>query len=279
MKKIIIAYIPVIHDGYMRFLRAFSGSENILYVLGDDLFQEFCRREIRAMHPIAAKNLIASLGFFGDVRVLERRGLEAGIPRCDEIIFPDEYVSRCVAENYFKEFPVSFHTVFLRWDEGSVKKVMPAKFDRKSCSAADISFMDIAHKEGAKSSDWWRHVGAVLVKDGEILLCPSHNQHVPSDHTPYIDGDPRDVIEAGKDSHMGTAIHAEQWLIAKAACRGIPLEGVDIYSTVFPCPMCVRSIAVSGIKRCFFSEGHTSLDGETILKSAGVELIFVQSPS
>jgi dCMP deaminase len=152
---------------------------------------------------------------------------------------------------------------------------MPPRYDRCSDSSSDLAFMAIARTGANESSDWWRQVGAILVKNGEILF-QSHNRHFPSDHTPYINGDPRDVIEAGKDSHIATAVHAEQGIIAEAAANGISTKGADIYVSVFPCPMCARLIALSGIKRCFFSFGHASLDGEEIMKSAGVELIWVK---
>ncbi len=135
--------------------------------------------------------------------------------------------------------------------------------------------MGLARTESTKTSDWWRAVGGVLVKDRDVTLA-EHNHHVPSDHTPYANGDPRDVVEAGTDSHIATAMHAEQSIIVAAARRGIALEGASLYLTVFPCPVCAKLVAYSGIKKVYFGSGHASLDGETILKANDVELFRVK---
>lgn len=132
-----------------------------------------------------------------------------------------------------------------------------------------------AGAEAEKSSDWWRHVGAVVVKNGKVLL-EAHNQHVPTDNAPYINGDPRDVIEAGKLGFISTAIHAEQLIVTEAARKGISLNGASIYMNVFPCLICAKLIAYAGIKKCFFRTGNAYLNVEDAMKKLGVEIIRVK---
>jgi dCMP deaminase len=74
---------------------------------------------------------------------------------------------------------------------------------------------------------------------------------------------------------LSTAIHAEAAVVASAAAAGIPLAGADLYTTTFPCPACARLIAEAGFARCFFAGGYSVLDGEQVLRAAGVALIRV----
>ena len=134
--------------------------------------------------------------------------------------------------------------------------------------------MAIAKAEGEKSSDWWRQVGALVVKDGRIIT--THNQHLPHEYSPYMHGDPRDVIKAGTESHLTNALHAEQALVSIAARDGISLRGASLYVSLFPCPMCANTIAMSGIAKCYFADGHASLSGAEVMKRYGVQLIHVQ---
>ncbi len=279
MTQNIVAYIPVLHRGYYDFLTRYP-EINFIYILGEELIGKYYpRKEIRALSSNQIADAIASWRILSPDRILVAN-LDTMIKlksNSTAIIMPDENICRQLYGEYFQGCPVEFSPVFLRWDENAVKRTMPPKCDRQSDDPEDLSFLKIAQSDARKSSDWWRRVGAVLVKDGKVLL-QGHNRHLPSDLTPYVDGDPRDVIKAGEDSHIATAVHAEQGIIAEAAANGISTNGADIYVSVFPCPMCARLIALSGIKRCFFASGHASLDGERILKSFGVEIIWVKSP-
>jgi len=134
--------------------------------------------------------------------------------------------------------------------------------------------MKHAGEEANKSSDIWRHVGAAIVSKGEIIRM--FNQHLPSPHTPYVNGDPRNNFHKGDHIEMSSAIHAEAAMISEAARTGTKLEGADMYVTTFPCPPCAKLIARSGIKNLYYGEGYGVLDGEEVLKAAGVKIIFVE---
>ena len=78
-------------------------------------------------------------------------------------------------------------------------------------------------------------------------------------------------------SDLSTALHAEAAIIAAAARRGVSLAGADLYVTTFPCPACARLIAEAGLRRCFFAGPYSVLDGEGVLRAAGVEVIWVDT--
>ena len=72
---------------------------------------------------------------------------------------------------------------------------------------------------------------------------------------------------------LSTALHAEAGLIVEAAKKGISLEGATLYVTTFPCPNCAKLVAASGIKKLIYQDGYSVLDGEELLRSAGLIIV------
>ena len=119
-------------------------------------------------------------------------------------------------------------------------------------------------------------MGAIAWR-GERILGAAWNHHCPTEYAPYTDGDPRDGFSRGVRADLSTAIHAEASVVATAARDGVPLDGADLYVTTFPCPACARLIAESGFRRCYFSGAYSVLDGDALLRAAGVELLWVDA--
>lgn len=216
--------------------------------------------------------MIEALGIFKEIEILGAPSTK--MFSASQIITASENISRQVVTKYFPQVEVVYDSVFLRYDEANVKSLKPVVYDRLSDDPFDREMMALAFNEADKSSDWWRHVGSVLVKNRKPVLV-AHNQHVPSEHMPYVVGDPRDFIEAGTLSHFSSALHSEQMIFLEILSKGMSTTGTDLYTSVFSCPACSKVIAYSGIKRFFFGSGHASLDGQQVLKSNGVELIYV----
>lgn len=271
--SVVVLYVPVLHEGYLKFFQKHK-KENYLYIFGRDLVKELVpfSGEIRAVGPEVMAGLISSLGLFKKVSILNKDDIKD--IREKSIISADEQISRSFFEKYLPKVKIKYDKVFLRWDETSIKSANMPKIDAVSSNDFDRRMVRRASDEAEKSSDWWRHVGAVVVKNGKIIL-EAHNHHLPSELTPYVDGDPRDFIEAGKFGDLSTAIHAEQSIISQAAREGISLAGADIYMNVFPCLICAKLIVNAGIKRCFFVTGNAYLDVEKVFKVGGTKIIKV----
>jgi len=270
--KAIVAYIPVLHDGYRRFLEKHHQAD-VCFIFGSKLIDEFdyLHKEIRALDPDLMCSAIRSLGILQRVEVLD----STYTIKADTIFMPDEDVSRRYAEDRLGDRSVVFDPVFLRWDRQNTqkkKKVGPDMVITKD------QFMNLAFKEAMKSSDWWRQVGAVLVKDGQVVG-QKFNQHLPSLHQPYADGDPRNASKKGQDLDKFTSIHAEAALIAEAARTGVSIQDSEIYVTDFPCPVCAKQIAMSGIKKLYFTRGYDALDGQRVLHHAGIDMIKIETAS
>ena len=130
-------------------------------------------------------------------------------------------------------------------------------------------------EEADKSADWYRQVGAALVKDGEVIYV-THNEHMPEEQQPNIEGDARTLFKRGIRIEYSTAAHAEVVAIGAAAKHGIVTDGAELYMTDFPCPYCARLIAKAGIKKVYFMRGYAVLEGDEFLKGENVEVVRVQ---
>lgn len=280
-REVLIAYVPVLHEGYRKLLVAHSGAE--VFVFGSEVIGKFdyLKKEIRALEPELIVEAIKSWGIVKKVSVLTVDGLsklqkEVKAGKC-LIIMPDEDVCHALAEEYFNGERVVFENIFLRWDRHNSfigksveanQEISEKEFDKKMSK--------LAGEEAQKSSDWWRRIGAVLVKDDKVVLV-NHNRHTPSEHMPYAVGDPRNGFNKGVAVELSTSIHSEAAIIAEAAAKGISLEGASLYVSIFPCPPCAKLIAYSGIKNLYYAGGYGVLDGENVLKARGVKIIFVKS--
>jgi dCMP deaminase len=246
--------------------------------LGSSFAEEFpvLRKEIRALTPGTAAEYLRRR--HPAVRVVERSEL-AGAVTASTLVVPDEEIMRALVATHGLDAgrTVTFERTFLRWDREWSRAQRPPDYD--GTVATDELTRALALSAAAQaelSSDWWRQVGALAVRDGEVLDA-AHNEHRPTEYSPYVNGDPRNDFSRGVHIELSTAIHAEALLVARAARDGRSLHGADLYVSTFPCPGCARLVAEAGFRRCFFAGPYAMLDGDTVLRAAGVELIWVDA--
>lgn len=276
-QKIIIAYVPVLHEGYRRF---FENHKDVdcLYIFGPEITAKFdyLRKEIRALDPELMLKAIEALKIFKAVAILTEDKLKLLQRGREKIVMPREDVTISLAETHFGGRQIIFDNIFLRWEKHLVSAPRPVEPDIKiSTQQFDRQMIAATKTEGDKSSCWWRRVGAMALKNGQVILI-AHNQHVPSDHTPYVDGDPRNCFKQGIGVEFSTSFHAEARLITEAAKQGISLKDCELYCSDFPCPPCAKMVAYSGIKKLYYSRGYGALNGQEVLKSQEVEIIWVE---
>jgi dCMP deaminase len=284
MKKIAL-YIPVLHEGYRLFLEENSEAEE-LYVFDRQLLKQLpefeeLKKDIRGLDSDLIAKMIESLGF--DFKITTIKNIEEWnsfkeLIKKDEqswILSNDDF-GHYLVEKVLADQAFEFSPIFLRWDKNLIlteKDPEPTEIISRQDFEKEV--MKNAFSESNRSSDWWRQVGVVIIKDGEVLIV-SHNRHLPSENTLYINGEPRIYAHAGKMIEITSSIHAEALAIARAARQGIALDGADLYVTTFPCPVCAKQIAMSGIKRLFYATGYAVLDGKEVMAAAGIEIIEVQ---
>ncbi|MFH1170477.1 MAG: deaminase [Candidatus Vogelbacteria bacterium] len=275
MTKAIVAYVPVLHEGYRSFF-AKHPEVKTLYLLGNTVIERFrpLVKDIRRLDPVLMKKVIEALGVFKKIEIVENDGL--GDIEETTLVMPDEDVSRDVVPEFFKDKKIIFDTIFLRWHRNNAVAEQSVLADQEISQAEfDKKMIDLAAREGAKSADWYRQVGGVVVRENKIILV-GHNHHVPDEDLSNQQGDPRANFKQGIKIELSTSLHSEAGLIALAAKQGLSLEGAHLYITDFPCPPCAKLVAYSGIKKLYYHKGYGVLDGVSILKDQGVKIIWVK---
>lgn len=285
MKKrtVVVAYIPVLHKGYFDFLNTCVEAKE-LYVIGPEFATDFAdldyisrKDAIRALPAdLIADAVSISQSMITSCRVLNHESANRLQSEDVRIILLDEDITRAVAQKYFLNNEKELRNAFVRWHRDNVLEQNAVAVHRSiPVSDFDREMMSRAFEEASKSADWWRQVGGVLVQDGAPVLI-AHNHHVPDEQMPYSLGDPRSIFKRGIHLELSTAEHAESVLVGEAASRGISTREAWLYVTTFPCPPCAKLVSRAGISRCYFSEGYSVLDGEEIMKSRKMELVYVE---
>lgn len=277
MRRAVIAYIPVLHQGYKTFFEHNADNAE-LYILGDDMIAEFThlRKEIRQLDPADVKAAVEKWDIFTAVHILDKAMLADIATSGRKVVLPQEDIMLQLQETYLPNAPVTFDSIFLRWDRHNTVQENPVNPNISvSKEQFDQEMIVLADEEATKSSDWWRQVGCVVLQNGDVIVT-THNSHTPSPHSPYAHGDPRNNFSKGVHLELGTSIHAEAAAIATAAKHGFCLKGATVYVSTFPCPPCAKLIAHSGIKKVYYRVGYGVLDAETILIDHGVEIVRVE---
>lgn len=287
-KAMLFAYIPVLHRGYQEFFAKYEGAE--LYLLDraelmtfEEL--EYLKKDIRVLDIELASKAIKSWQIFNSVKPIKLDEIDQIIyaDQADDksrnsvqFIFTGDDIGHFIADKFFASVEAkTFEPIFLRWDKNlmSQPEQVPTGVS-VSKTELESKYMRQAFIQAGYSSDWWRHVGSVLVR-GEDVLLASHNQHLPTEDQQYKNGDPRTAFNSGVGGEFSSSIHAEAALLAQAARQGLAVEGATLYATTFPCPVCAKQIAAAGIKKLYYAKGYAVLDGLEIMQTAGVEVVKV----
>jgi len=274
--EVVVAYIPVLHEGYWRFLDAHARGKE-LHLIGRELHEDYrpLAKDVRALDPALAAAALAGWDVAWSVAVLDRAGAAALAERGPSIVLPAEDVSYQVVQEHFPRCEVRYDAIFLRWDKSkSVQLLRPAPARVVSPEEAIADLVDAANAEADRSVDWWRRVGAAI-RFADGTLASTHNVANPHPLSPYAVGDPRASFYQGVNLEISTATHAEARLIAAAARDGRSTEGATMYVTDFPCPPCAKLIAGAGVARVYYRDGYAVLDGQHVLDAAGVEVVQV----
>lgn len=268
-KPALILYLPVIHKAYIDFLNETKAEVDKVYLIDTEFVHTLYKYEpaINALNIKDAQDILKLFGF-NNIKTFDAQTIN--IIQENKLIMIEDDVSRSLAEKYLGNAEIIWKKVFLRWDRSKVLSENKINSEHSS-DPAKVGFMLDAYQEAEKSSDWWRQVGAVVTKDNKIVL-KGYNRGMPDDHTPYQVGALRDYMEVGERPELASTIHSEQMVITEAAKLGISLKDLDMYVTHFPCAVCAKLIAASGIKNLYYGEGSSNADGETVLKSAKVTI-------
>lgn len=273
----LIAYVPVLHEGYRRLFAKYPDA-TLCLVGPEQVMAEFPRlgRDRRQLPTEDMRCAILGLRICKDVCVLDDALLAHINSEAASVVMPIDELSTMLSVR-LPACVITYENVFLRWDRTVTLQELEVKPDSVvSMAQTDRTFMEMALATAKQSGDWWRQVGVVVVRDGEVLFT-GYNKHQISEHIVYMEGNPRDNFDAGEQAEISPTIHGEAVVVASAARTGVSLLGTSMYVSTFPCTNCARLLGEAGVKKLFYQVGCTRLDAEGVLRDYGVEIIRVAS--
>ncbi|MDY3868554.1 MAG: cytidine/deoxycytidylate deaminase family protein [Pyramidobacter sp.] len=132
-------------------------------------------------------------------------------------------------------------------------------------------FMTLAAVAATRSTCLRRQVGAVIVRDAQII---SSGYNGAPKNVPHcaVTGCLREQlrIPSGERHEMCRGSHAELNAIAQAASLGVPTAGAVLYCTHAPCSFCTKAIINAGIRRVVYIHGYPDELAETLRREAGL---------
>jgi dCMP deaminase len=135
----------------------------------------------------------------------------------------------------------------------SIKEVILLREEKQN--KLDNVFMNIAKETSTLSHCVRFKVGAVLVRDGNIISFG-------------YNGTPSGMNNSCEENDVTLphVIHAEVNCILKAAKHGHSVDNSTLYLTLSPCLDCSKLILQSGVKRVVYLTPYRNLDGVNFLK-------------
>lgn len=141
-------------------------------------------------------------------------------------------------------------------------------------------YMNIAVQVSLRSTCIRRKVGALIVKENEILgtgyngspkglpnCCDNPDRCYRTKHN----------IPSGEKLELCYAQHAEINALFSAIKAGKDLIDASVYVTTFPCSNCAKALIQSGIKEIYYLDNYTNEFTLKMLDEAGIEVIEMNS--
>ena len=135
----------------------------------------------------------------------------------------------------------------------------------------DQYFMDITRLVATRATCLRRQVGAILVKERNILATgyngvPSGITHCDAEGCLRV----RLNVPSGERHELCRGLHAEQNAIIQAARHGININGATLYCTTMPCIICTKMIINAGIGKVVYAEGYTDDLAREMIREAAI---------
>jgi len=146
--------------------------------------------------------------------------------------------------------------------------------------STDEYFLKIAAVVAERSTCLRHHVGAVMVRDKQILSTGYNG--APAGLADCLTlGCLRNElgIPSGTRHETCRAVHAEQNAIIQAALHGVSLEAATIYCTHTPCILCAKMLTNAKIKRYVSYGKYNDQDFIPLFEQAHVQFEQLPRPS
>lgn len=135
----------------------------------------------------------------------------------------------------------------------------------------DQYFMRMAFLAASRSNCTRRKVGAVIVKDKNVLATGYNGPPSGTVHCDVV-GCIRDELDvpSGERHELCRGLHAEQNAIIQAAVHGVSIRDAVIYVTTHPCVVCSKMLMNAQIKEIIYAQGYPDELSELMLLESNI---------
>lgn len=136
----------------------------------------------------------------------------------------------------------------------------------------DEYFMNMAELASRRSTCIRRQVGAVIVKDNQVLSTGYNGAPKGLYNCSDVDECLRNKlgIPSGQRHELCRSVHAESNAIIQCAVNGVSCKGGTLYVTTSPCTMCTKQIINAGIQRVVAKEYYPDDMAKEMMKESEV---------
>ncbi|MBR6401539.1 MAG: cytidine/deoxycytidylate deaminase family protein [Firmicutes bacterium] len=136
----------------------------------------------------------------------------------------------------------------------------------------DEYFMSMAELASRRSTCIRRQVGAVIVKDHQLLATGYNGAPKGLPNCCDLNSCLRQElgIPSGERHELCRAVHAENNAITQCAVNGVSCKGGTLYVTDSPCNMCLKQIINAGIVRIVAGKMYPDKLSEELLRDSGI---------
>ena len=144
----------------------------------------------------------------------------------------------------------------------------------------DEYFLKIAMVVAERSTCLRHHVGAVTVKDKQILSTGYNGAPAGTSDCLALGCLRNELgIPSGTRHETCRAVHAEQNAIIQAALHGVSLDGATIYCTHTPCILCAKMLTNAKIARYVSCGKYSDESFLPLFEQAGIRFEQQTKPS
>ncbi|MHA1638414.1 MAG: deoxycytidylate deaminase [Candidatus Thorarchaeota archaeon] len=138
----------------------------------------------------------------------------------------------------------------------------------------DQYFGEIADLVSTRSTCLRNHVGAVIVKESQILSTGYNGAPKGLPHCEELGGCLREKlgVKSGERHELCRGLHAEQNAIIQAAYHGVSVNGAVIYCTTLPCSICTKMIINAGITEIMYIEEYGDKLAKELVEQSSLKI-------
>ncbi len=141
----------------------------------------------------------------------------------------------------------------------------------------DEYFMDITNIVARRSTCLRRKVGAILVKERNILATGYNGAPSGIPHCLDVGCLRKEMtVPSGERHELCRGLHAEQNAIIQAAYHGIEIREATLFCTNYPCTICIKMLINAGIKRIVYQDGYSDELAKDLIRQSSVEVVQFQ---